>query len=365
MQAKVTAGGSPGLANEIFLVGARYGHHAEHSGYEGFRRYIGTQLKPLAKFRYLKFTFDPELGWRIDLAVARLTKRKFFAVGLLISELGAAAHMATHRRAVYHVLYGDTDVWMLGRVGRITGNYAVATFHEPAEILETLVDDRLAESLDGVVLVSESQRSFFERLISSDKIFVVKHGVDTEFFHPGERSPQPTCITVGGHLRDFKALQTAIDLVLSVRPDVHFVAIGTNGEKGEPPFRHARVEHLDGISDEALRSRYQAAWVGIYCFRQVTANNAVLETMSCGVPVVATDIGGMREYAGSAGAILCPPHNPEAIAKGVLETIEDENGAAARRSAARTHALQFDYRIAAEKMAKMYVQVAHAPQQKC
>lgn len=347
------------ISRRVFLVGSRYHHHAQHSGYEGFRRYIGTYLKPLIKTRYLKFKFDPELAWRIDVAVARLTGRKFFSLYLLLTEMGVAAHMVRHRGFVYHILYGDTDVWMLGRAGRITGNYVVAAFHEPAEILESLVSAKLVQSLDGVLLVSDSQRAFFERFIPADRVFVVPHGVDTDFFHPAlESSAQPTCITVGSHSRDFKTLGTAIDLVLSKRPDVRFVAVGTNGEMGGPPFRHPRVEHLDGISDEQLRSRYQSASVGVYCFQHVTANNAVLEAMSCGIPVVVTDIGGMREYTSSPGAILCSPQDAGAIARGVLQVIEDEGGAAARRSAARQHALGFDYRIAAERMGQVYSQIA-------
>ena len=54
------------FAGRVFLVGNRYGHHARHSGYEGFQRYLGNPLKPPLGFRFLKVKNFPMLGWRID-----------------------------------------------------------------------------------------------------------------------------------------------------------------------------------------------------------------------------------------------------------------------------------------------------------
>src|SRR5205085_1522016 len=158
----------------------RYSHHARHSGYESFRRYVGTMLKSPVKFRFLKFKKFPLLGWRIDQALSRLIGRRNFSLGLMITELGAAAHMIGRRKTTYHVLYGDTDLWMLGAMGKLTGNYVVASFHEADEGLEYLgIDEKLVKQLRAVVLVSESQRVYFERLLPPERIFVVPHGVDT------------------------------------------------------------------------------------------------------------------------------------------------------------------------------------------
>jgi len=48
--------------------------------------------------------------------------------------------------------------------------------------------------------------------------------------------------------------------------------------------------------------------------------------MACGCGVVATDSGGIREYAEhEKTALLSPPRDPEALAKNLLCLLEDDN----------------------------------------
>ena len=42
--------------------------------------------------------------------------------------------------------------------------------------------------------------------------------------------------------------------------------------------------------------------------------------MSCQLPVVATDCGGVREVVGDYG-LLCPPKNSEILAEGMMQLI--------------------------------------------
>jgi hypothetical protein len=54
--------------------------------------------------------------------------------------------------------------------------------------------------------------------------------------------------------------------------------------------------------------------------------NAVLEALACGVPVVATDVPGMREATGLA-ARLVPPEDPDALAGALLEALPPADAA--------------------------------------
>ena len=50
-----------------------------------------------------------------------------------------------------------------------------------------------------------------------------------------------------------------------------------------------------------------------------------LEAMACGVPVVTTDCGGIRDYAVDGyNALIVPPGDPEAVADAVLKILRDD-----------------------------------------
>ena len=50
----------------------------------------------------------------------------------------------------------------------------------------------------------------------------------------------------------------------------------------------------------------------------------VLESMSCGIPVVATDVGGVSEALDENSGFICKPKDFEAIGKRVIELLQNE-----------------------------------------
>lgn len=297
----------------------------------------------------------------VSTAVTGLTGHPRYSLGAFLMEVKAALHMLTHRKSLYHVLYGDSDLWMLGRASHVSRNRLVASFHEPPFFLERFsIDRRRTEHLDAVILVSESQRVHFEGLLPPERVFVVPHGVDTDFFCPAERiSDQQVCITVGGKLRDFETLTRAMNLIWEANPGVRFIVVGTPRMKDVHlrQLRDERVDFLSGLSDEELRRAYQTAKVAVFSFWDSTVNNALLEAMACGVPVVSTDVGGVREYVGQEAGVLCQPRDPQALASGVLRLLDDPACATKMAAAGRTRALGYDYRIAADQLRQVYSQV--------
>jgi glycosyltransferase involved in cell wall biosynthesis len=259
-------------------------------------------------------------------------------------------------KSLFHVLYSDTDLWLLGWSSRITRNPIIATFHDPPSNLKWLqIDERIVDNLAAVVLVSESQRPHFKTLLPPDHIFFVPHGIDTEFFIPGEKlSSEQICITVGSHERDFATLTKAIDIVHKEKPHVRFIAVGAHRES---PFEHERVEFLDHVGDKELLKLYQTAMVAVFSFYGATANNALLEAMACGLPVVSTDVGGVREYLGDDAGILCPPHDPDALAAAMLELLNNPLAAEKMGKASRARALKYDYQIVSNKMGQIYYKI--------
>jgi len=345
------------MREQVFLVGLRYPHHALHSGYEAFGRYVGTALAPPVNFRWTQGAF----GWPLNQAFCRMVRHPWYSLGAHLTEWSTLRHMVRSRDRVYHALYGDSDLWLLRRANRLTGNRLVASFHQPTDLLRKLGPiERIAKHLDAVILVCEAQRAYFEEFLPPDRIFVVRHGVDTEFFHPtGQQGDQPVCVTVGSHLRDFETHREAIRLVWKENPMVRFLSIGTRSDKKSyfPDLPDERIRFLDKVSDEELRRAYQTSNVAVFSYEAATANNALLEAMSSGLPIVATEVGGIREYVGEEAGILCPRKDPRALADGILHLLNDEAAREKMANASRSKALSLDFRVVADRMREIYTHV--------
>jgi len=337
---------------KVYVVGSRFPHHAKHSGYEGFARYVGRMLRLPLRSRWL----GGDLGWAIDRRIATWT-RPHYSSGILLIEAAAALHMLVTPRAVYHLIYGDVDLWMLPRLRRLIGSRhrLVVSFHEPRPP-DWVGLEKVAPDIDAVVLVSASQRAALATLYPPERTFVIPHGIDTGFFEPGpKRSGERVVLTVGSHLRDFETLGAAIDLVLSKHSNVRFVAVGTR-ERGREyeGLEHERVTYLDKVDDEELRRLYQTATLMVLPFRHATANNALLEAMACGLPVVATDVGAVREYLGDQAGLLCEPRDAAALSQAMIRILESPELATQMGEAGRARALELDYRKVAEQMQHLY-----------
>ena len=77
------------------------------------------------------------------------------------------------------------------------------------------------------------------------------------------------------------------------------------------PFRGHASDHLRELAVYVLPSSWEAFPIG------------VLEAMACGVPQVATDVGGTREAVTPESGILIAPRDATALADAVIELLDD------------------------------------------
>jgi glycosyltransferase involved in cell wall biosynthesis len=122
-------------------------------------------------------------------------------------------------------------------------------------------------------------------------------------------------------------------------------ALGIRGEVIWLGLRRDLPALLDAADGFVLSS----AWEGM---PQVLA-----EAMAMEIPVVATDVGGVRELVGSTG-MLVPAKNPEALAEAMLETMRRSGEERARlgRAAREQVVHQFSIDAAADRWEALYKQ---------
>jgi glycosyltransferase involved in cell wall biosynthesis len=185
-------------------------------------------------------------------------------------------------------------------VGKKRKPALVAMFHQTKSVLKDIMPPRLARKLDHVILMSSEQKAFFENDVDADRMSVILHGIDTEYFKPDHAKRWKNkfiCVTVGHWLRDYDVLEmVAASLLDRESIEFHIVSSIQLKHKLKNVFMHR------SISDRELLDLYQRADLLFMPFKDATANNAILEGMACGLPILTTDLIATREYAKDAGA---------------------------------------------------------------
>lgn len=171
--------------------------------------------------------------------------------------------------------------------------------------------DRLFSVADAL------KRHAVELGIPAEKIRVVGNGVDTEKFFPVSREearrvlgiPEdaPVLISVGGltERKGFHRVLDCLPALLERHPDLHYLIVGGASAEGDWEQRlRNQVRELDlgksvhflgFVPPDKLREPLSAADVFVLATRNEGWANVFLEAMTCGLPVVTTDVGGNRE----------------------------------------------------------------------
>lgn len=239
----------------------------------------------------------------------------------------------------------------------------VLTCHQSAQDLTKLVTDRFMEgmrSADVVVTLAQSEIERLKELAPQARVVFIPHGVDTTYFRPAPLPPErPLVLTVGNWLRDFDCWAQVVRRTLEIDNAVEFlvVALPETLEKARRGLgrESSRVRYESGLSDDELRMAYERTTLVFLPLKSAVANNAVLESMAMGLPVVATDLDATRSYLGAESAVFINNRDPEEGAAAILNLL----GSPARRQrmsvAARARAESvFAWEVIARQYRQMY-----------
>lgn len=180
--------------------------------------------------------------------------------------------------------------------------------------------------------------------VTPDRIRTIYNGIDTDAFVPPELEPErdrPTVVTSARvfPLKDIETLIGACAVTKKRVPDVHFVVFGAN--RVDIPYTErceALIREL-GVEDHFTFAGHHSNPKALYHEGDVFALSSisegfpfsVIEAMACGRPVVATDVGGVREAVEGIG-IVVPPRGFEELGEGLADLLLDP---ARRRELAR------------------------------
>jgi glycosyltransferase involved in cell wall biosynthesis len=274
----------------------------------------------------------------------------------LTAEIRALKKTVRNQTDIIHYLDGEhSPQYLPGVLGsiRLKRVKLVGTFHQPAELLPSLVIKEVIAKLDSITLVSPEQVAFFEPLVPADRIRVILHGIDTDYFKPQTKSADGkkfTCITVGHYLRDFRAIrETAIKMQGYRNLEFCVVTAKPTGLEGMP-----NVTIHKNVTDARLLEIYQQANILFLPLMGATANNALLEGIACGLPVISTDLPSVRVYVPGEEAVLIKDNDPDALLAAIVQLLHNPAQVARMGHHARHRAEELSWRKIAPQYEALY-----------
>lgn len=195
---------------------------------------------------------------------------------------------------------------------------------------------------DRVVVTTTTMRETVIRRyqLRADGVRVIPNYVDTSLFAPsGDESRRPTQLLYVGRLDEEKnprALLAAIEGM-----DVELVMVG-KGSQGEALHREAserrlRVRFLGNVPNQELPRLLNSSAALVMPSLIEGHPKALLEAMACAVPVIGTNVPGIRELLiHRVTGLLCEP-SPESLRTAIKDVLDHRQLGARLGAAARSY----------------------------
>lgn len=208
------------------------------------------------------------------------------------------------------------------------------------------IRDRLRNALQGatrLISVSDSLRQIaLAEAVPPEKVTVVGNGVDTATFYPVDAGPvrdrlgisrqARVLVTVGGlcERKGFHRVIECLPALCEDWPDLHYLIVGGPSAEGDWTARlqqlvsdnglESRVHFLGTMPPPEIRTVLSCADVFVLATRNEGWANVILEAMACGLPVVATDVGGNREVIATSTVGSIVPFGDSELLKAALDS---------------------------------------------
>ncbi len=214
-------------------------------------------------------------------------------------------------------------------------------FDEVENLNDLTVGKQNLRDADRIIAVSGATKEYVLRLgAKPEKVEVVHNGVDLGKFRPmpkkreemrrklGIPSDAVVVLTVRRlvYKNGVDTLIEGADITVKKNPRIVFLVVGKGPDSESVKLRihelgiDANFKLAGFVSDEDLPIYYNVADIFVLPSKSGEGLPLVaLEAMACALPVIATDVGGIREILMEEYGKLVPPNQPELLAKAVLD----------------------------------------------
>lgn len=230
---------------------------------------------------------------------------------------------------------------------------------------------RALEASAAIVAVSAALKASLVGMgVPAARITVLRNGVDTELFQPVVRSTarrelglpiDGRIIACVGNLVPGKRTDLALEAAARIK-DATIVFVGRGSERarlqrlGSELSMTQRMQFFDEMPQQRLRDVYSAADALVLASEREGWPNVLLESVACGTPVVAFNVGGVPEILTdpAAGIIVRGGHDAGLLAEALGALFAHPPA----REAVRAAAVRFSWDPVLDAQLALYRRVA-------
>ena len=162
---------------------------------------------------------------------------------------------------------------------------------------------------------------------------IVRNGIGETEFEPILPRPDATDIVCVGELRPVKALDLLIEAIATLKRSGRTVSATIAGEGPDEGKLKAQATRL-GVADQIhfighcpARQAFSRGRIFVIPSRAESLPYVVLEAAAAGLPIIATNVGGVPEVLGHEAAYLIPPNDLGALVGAINGALDDATGA--------------------------------------
>ncbi len=226
---------------------------------------------------------------------------------------------------------------------------------------------RVAPRLDHIICVSQPSKEdvVTEFKVDDKKITVIPNGIDIETFKPIsiKKSLTFNIVTTASSdipLKGLRHLILALPRVIREFPQTSLTVIGKSPKKSklnkliEDLNLGDRITFKSGISEEEIVKTYHESDLAVIPSLYEGFGFGAGEAMACGIPLISTDSGGLKQVIGDA-ALKISPGSVVEIENGILKLFNEEKTRKkfALKGRKRMEEL-FDWEIAAKSYIELF-----------
>ncbi len=229
--------------------------------------------------------------------------------------------------------------------------------------------NRWFRKLDGRIAVSQVALSYVKKYFGSDYI-IIPNGVDTQHFHekvtPFDNfNDGKTNILFVGRLETRKGFEYLLEAYKLIKPEVPSCRLIQVGPGVRLRKKYEKFVRQYGLPDVSFRGyaaykdlpRYYKT-ADIVCFPATGRESqgiVLLEAMSVGKPVIASDIDGYSSVLNDGvEGIAVPPRDPYQLAEAILRLLKNKQLRQQMGNRGIPRAREFDWEIIAGKVLDVY-----------